>query len=184
MRQLRWNKVPGAMLAVALAMTLTTFSAEGSEVPFQEPSGSAQRAADGSQSEKSQRFAQEARRIEGVWEALVTRRVSATGEPTTAFLGMTSFFQGGSLMGTNSNPNPPTTHGRWEYLGGGRYLAVERFFRLNPDGSFAGVQRITRNITLDPDGLHLTGANTSEAFDVAGNLISRGCTTDVTNRVE
>ena len=173
-----------ATMGLALALTLTTMSAQGSELPQQEPSGFAQRAADGSPSDESQRFAQEARRIEGVWEAQVTRRVCATGEPTTTFLGMTSFFQGGSLMGTDSNPNPPTTHGRWEYLGGDRYLAVERFLRLNADGSFAGVQRITRNITLDPDGLHLTGVNTSEAFDVAGNLISRGCTTDVTTRVE
>lgn len=91
---------------------------------------------------------------------------------------------GGALLGTNSNPNPPTTHGRWQYLGQRRYLAVERFFRYDPDGSFAGVQRIVRNITLARDGKHFTGVNTSEAFDLDGNLIRTGCTTDITTRVE
>ncbi len=135
-------------------------------------------------SDESRRFDADARHIEGVWEALVTRRVCQTGEPIATFRGMTTFVRGGSLIGTNSNPNPPTTYGRWHYLGGRRYIAVERFFRRNPDGSFAGVQRIIRNITLARDRHHFTGINTSEAFDVDGNLIGTGCTTDMTTRVE
>jgi hypothetical protein len=132
----------------------------------------------------SGRFAREAGRLVGVWEAQVTRRVCTTGEPISTFRGMTNFVTGGSLVGTNSNPNPPTTYGRWRYLGDDRYVAVERFFRLNADGSFAGVQRITRNITMAEDGDHFTGVNTSEVFDPNGNLIASGCTTDVTQRVE
>lgn len=119
-----------------------------------------------------------------MWEAQVTRRVCATGEAISTFRGMTTFIRGGALIGTNANPNPPTTYGRWQYLGAQHDLAVERFFRYSADGSFAGVQRITRNITLDLDGMLFTGVNTSQAFDVEGNLIGSGCTTDVTARVE
>ena len=146
--------------------------------------GFAQESADALQSEELRRFAGNAGKIEGVWEAQVTRRVCGTGDPIATFRGMTNFIQGGSLIGTNSNPKPPTTYGRWQYVGKRRYVAVERFFRYSPDGSFAGVQRITRNITLSADDNHYTGINTVEIFDVDRNLIGTGCSTDDTTRVE
>jgi hypothetical protein len=139
---------------------------------------------DAGRADGSRKFARDAGRLEGVWEAQVTRRNCATGEPIGTFRGMTNFIAGGALIGTNSNPNPPTTYGRWYYLGARRYIAFERLFRYSPDGSFAGVQRITRNITLARDGYHFTGTNTSQVVDVEGNLIASGCTTDVTRRVE
>jgi hypothetical protein len=74
--------------------------------------------------------------------------------------------------------------GRWQYLGRRRYIDVERFFRYNPDGSFAGVQRITRNITLSRDGDHFTGTISVEIFDANDNLIGTGCSTELTKRVE
>ncbi len=184
-QQLRQQQL-GAALAIVLtvAVSPTPLGAQGLQTVPGTDLGLVQQSADEPRSGESRRFKENARKIEGVWEAQVTRRVCATGDPLTTFRGMTNFIRGGALIGTNSNPNPPTTYGRWQYLGGRRYLAVERFFRLNPDGSFAGVQRITRNITLGRDGYHFTGVNTSEVFDVDGNLIATGCTTDITTRVE
>jgi hypothetical protein len=172
----------GLVMAAVLTLTMTArTTAEQDQDTQQEFAADAQEVRGG---EHSRRFAREAARIEGVWEAQVTRRACATGEPLATFRGMTNFITGGALIGTNSNPNPPTTYGRWQYLGRNRYLAVERLFRFAPDGSFSGVQRITRHITLAPGGFNFTGNNTSEVFDTAGNLISTGCSTDITRRVE
>ena len=175
----------GAALAILITLTLTpplmaaweTSGVQGT------PPDLAQLSADDLATQGSQ-DRDKARQIEGVWESQVTRRACATGEAIGSFRGMTNFIRGGSLVGTNSNPNPPTTYGRWQHLGGRRYIAVERFFRYELDGSFAGVQRITRNILLSKEGFQFTGVNTSEAFDIDGNLIRTGCTTDVTYRVE
>jgi hypothetical protein len=171
-------------LATVVSLTLTQAVMGAQQPQVAEGTGFAQESADALQSEELRRFAGNARKIEGVWEAQVTRRVCGTGDPITTFRGMTNFIQGGSVIGTNSNPNPPTTYGRWQYLGKRRFVAVERFFRYNPDASFAGVQRITRTITLSADGNHFTGVNTAEVFDVDGNLIGTGCSTDETVRVE
>ena len=186
MRQTLRQHLPGAALAIVLTLTLTPALTATQEPPVAQSAQPelAQESPDTLQSEESRRFVGNARKIEGVWEAQVTRRVCETGDPIATFRGMTNFIRGGALIGTNANPNPPTTYGRWQYLGERHYIAVERFFRYNPDGSFAGLQRITRNITLSSDGNHFTGVNTSQAFDVNGNLIGVGCTTDVTRRVE
>ena len=187
MRQnLRRNLPAAAALAVVLTLTVAqaaTALQDPQTSPAFEPE-SAPEWVEGAPAEVSRKFQRDAGRLEGVWEAQVTRRVCATGEPIGTFRGMTNFIAGGALVGTNSNPNPPTTYGRWQYLGNRHYVAVERFFRSNPDGSFAGVQRITRNITLARDGFHFTGINTSQVFDVDGKLIASGCTTDITRRVE
>lgn len=176
------------MTGAALAMTLTlvlpqALAAVQEQSQMIEPKFS-QDPWPETQVQASGKFAREAGRLVGVWEAQVTRRVCATGAQISTFRGMTNFITGGSLMGTNSNPNPPTTYGRWQYLGKDRYVAVERLFRYSADGSFAGVQRITRNITMAEDGYHFTGVNTSQVFDVDNNLVAAGCSTDVTRRVE
>ena len=183
MRQ-TFRQFSSAALAALLSLTLTQARMGAQEPQVAQGTGFAQESADALQSEELRRFAANARKIEGVWEAQVTRRVCGLGDPIATFRGMTNFIQGGSVIGTNSNPNPPTTYGRWQYRGKRRYIAVERFFLYSPDGSFAGVQRITRDITLSADGNHFTGENTVEVFDVDGNLIRTGCSTDETIRVE
>jgi len=119
-----------------------------------------------------------------VWEAQVTLRNCQSGEAVGTLRGMTTFLRGGALVGTNANPNPPISFGKWQYLGGRRYSSVERFFRYNPDGSFAGVQRITRNFTLSRGGDRLTGTVSVEIFDANDILIATGCATETTRRVE
>ncbi|CAN5668927.1 hypothetical protein BH24ACI4_BH24ACI4_34560 [soil metagenome] len=177
--------VSGVALAIVVTLALTpALMAAGEPRGVQSPPLElAQGSPDELTPEESRDAHDRARQLEGVWEAHVTRRACDTGDPIGTFRGMTNFIRGGSLVGTNSNPNPPTTYGRWQHLGGRRYIAVERFFRY-ADGTFAGVQRITRNILLSREGNQFTGVNTSEAFDLDGNLIRTGCTTDISYRVE
>ena len=184
MRQQLLKQISGAALAIMLTLTVTQILVSAQEKPQAEQLQSAQESQDEQRSEQSRQSSANARRLEGVWEAQVTLRACQTGAPVGSLRGMTTFTRGGALVGTNANPNPPVSFGRWQYLGGQRYSSVERFFRYNPDGSFAGVQRITRNFTLNRDGDHFTGTINVEIFDVNDNLIGTGCATEITIRVE
>ncbi len=175
MRRKLLKPISGAALAIILASAFTQILVSAQE---------SQDLQDEQRSAESRESAGNARKLEGVWEAQVTLRVCQTGAPVGTLRGMTTFIRGGALVGTNANPNPPISFGRWQYLGGRRYSSVERFFRYHPDGSFAGVQRITRNFTLNRDGDHFTGTINVEIFDANDNLIGNGCATEITRRVE
>ncbi len=186
MRRKLLKPISGAVLAIILASAFThvLVSAQGSQDEQGKQLQSAQESQDEQRSEKSRQSSANARKLEGVWEAQVTLRVCQTGVAVGTLRGMTTFIRGGALVGTNANPNPPISLGRWQYLGGQRYSSVERFFRYNPDGSFAGVQRLTRNFTLSQDGDHFNGTISVEIFDANDNLIGTACATEVTKRVE
>ena len=175
MRRKLLKPISGAALAIILASAFTQILVSAQE---------SQDLQDEQRSAESRESAGNDRKLEGVWEAQVTLRVCQTGAPVGTLRGMTTFIRGGALVGTNANPNPPISFGRWQYLGGRRYSSVERFFRYHPDGSFAGVQRITRNFTLNRDGDHFTGTINVEIFDANDNLIGNGCATEITRRVE
>jgi hypothetical protein len=55
--------------------------------------------------------------------------------------------------------------------------------RFNSDGTFAGMQRVTRGFTLAADGKSQTSTNTSQTLDAAGVVLQNGCATDVSTRV-
>lgn len=73
--------------------------------------------------------------------------------------------------------------GRWQPLGGGHYSATFRFFRFLPDGTNTGLQKVTRDIQLDPGGSTFTGTVSFETSDTAGNVIATGCGTETSVRV-
>lgn len=74
--------------------------------------------------------------------------------------------------------------GTWRHLGGPHYAASFMFFRFNPDGTFAGTQKITQDIELvsGVDALEITA--TVEVFDANGNLVGTGCVTSTATRFE
>ena len=128
--------------------------------------------------------AKKAERIEGVWDARATIVNCQTGNPVVTFRAMTTFLHGGSMLDTNANP--PATRGpgfgRWQYLGGSQYSSTFRFFLYNPDGTFAGVRRVTQAIDLNGDDL--TSTVNIEVFDPNDNLVTTACATSVAKRVE
>jgi len=123
-------------------------------------------------------------RIEGVWDARATIINCQTGNPVVTFRAMTTFLHGGSMLDTNANP--PATRGpgfgRWQYLGGRQISSNIRFFLYNPDGSFAGVRRVTQVIDLNGDDL--TSTVSIEVFDPNDNLVTTACATSIAKRVE
>jgi hypothetical protein len=128
-----------------------------------------------------------ARKIEGVWDVRVTRRDCQTGEPTPMPPNrvMNMFIRGGTLLETGGRPTARGPGlGTWQYLGGRRYSAVFRFFRFNPDGSFAGTRKVTRTIELSRDENEFTATASDELFDANDNVIETGCATETATRLE
>ena len=129
-----------------------------------------------------------AKRIEGAWESQVNIVNPQTGATVATFRGLTLFIAGGSLTATNNTPHAPAlagpSIGRWEYLGKKSYAASFRFFRFNPDGSFAGSQRVTRAITMAAGAQGFTGTISFQTLDANDNVIQTGAGTETAVRVE
>ncbi len=170
----------GVALALVLAFTLTQTwvsaqedaqEREGVELP------------DESHGERSVR----ARRIEGVWDARVTIRRCDTGDPIINLRAMNMFIRGGTLTETGAGASPTLRGpglGTWQHLGGRHYISVFRFFRFNPDGSFAGTQKVTRTIDLSRDANEFTATASFEVFDANDGFIRAGCATETATRLE
>ena len=124
--------------------------------------------------------------VEGQWEAVITVRDCTTGATILTAKGQGVFHRGGTL--TDTNASPPTTRGvgfgTWRRDATAQnYTARFRFNRYNPDGTFAGTQRVTRVFTLSADGNTQTSTNTSQTLDAAGTVLQNGCASDVSTRV-
>ncbi|MGI8640873.1 MAG: Ig-like domain-containing protein [Pyrinomonadaceae bacterium] len=134
----------------------------------------------------AQDFELNARPIEGVFDARVSTFNCQTGAPIANFRAMDVFHRGGTL--TDTNAGPPTSRGpgfgTWRYLGGQLYTASFQFFRFNPDGTFAGSQRVIRpNITLSADGNQITGNVYAETLDPNDVVVAVVCGTSIATRV-
>lgn len=123
--------------------------------------------------------------VEGVWDAVITVRDCSSGATILTTRGQQMLHRGGTLSDTNASP--PTTRG----VGFGvwrrdataqNYNARFSFNRYNPDGSFAGTQRVTRVFTLSADGNTQTSSNSSQTLDAAGTVLQNGCAGDVSTR--
>ena len=127
-----------------------------------------------------------ARRIEGTWRTSGTVINCQSGAAIAPFLGLNTFMDGGSLFATGaSNPALTSTgYGVWEHAGGRSFINTIVSFRFNPDGTFAGTQKVTRQIELDTSGDQFTSTNSLEIADAAGNVIANRCSTETGHRLE
>ena len=123
-------------------------------------------------------------RLEGVWESHATL-TDCNGHILVASLAYEMFASGGTLTSTDNAP--PTQHGpglgTWRHLGGRNYAAPFQFFNFNPDGSFAGVQKINRLIVVAPNGHSYTSTVAFASYDPNGNLLFQGCGTETAVRL-
>ena len=129
-----------------------------------------------------------ARRIEGTWRVQITPRNCDTGVPAPiTFPGKNTFLSGGSMIGTGSTTTPyllSTGHGVWEHTGGRTFINTLEFFAYTQDHVLVGTQKVTRNIELSESGDEFTSTTMFEIIAPNGNVIGRGCATDVGTRLE
>ena len=121
--------------------------------------------------------------IEGVWTTDVTIRDCSSGAPVRTFKGLQMFARGGQLTATNNNPTAiqGPSLGVWSRSSGnGQYTATFRFFRYNPDGTFAGAQRVSRTIELAGD--KLTSTISVQVLDPTDQVLQTLCGTEESNR--
>ncbi len=129
--------------------------------------------------------AQQPNTLRGVWNSQVTL-TDCNGNTLAAFRARQMFIQDGSLISVDNAP--PTAHGtgfgRWRHLNGLNYGSPFEFYNFNPDGSFAGVQKIHRKIVLAADGNSYTSNVTFERLDPEGNVVFSGCGTETATRLQ
>lgn len=126
------------------------------------------------------------RRIEGLWDETVTIKDCSSGAALMVSRGTNLFIRGGALVATNNAP--PTVmgpaFGEWWHESRGYYFGAKmRLNRFNPDGSFAGIREIEREITLDNHADELTGTVSTHDYDPAGTLLAVICATESGTRV-
>ncbi len=123
--------------------------------------------------------------IVGVWEFQVNLVSCDTGQTVRRLRAATLFNAGGTLLDTNVAP--PSTRGPafgvWRYEPRSRRYEIDkRFYRYNPDGSFAGVTQIHRSLALDDEGDGMTGTIRTEFLGPNEELQSIGCGTETGTR--
>jgi hypothetical protein len=119
--------------------------------------------------------------IEGVWEAVASRRDCTTGAVTGTFRGAQVMHRGGTLSDTNIMPTAlrGPGWGIWSRNADGTYAVKFRFYTYNADGTWSGTAVVTSKRTLNADGTIYNGDTSSEVLDTAGTVIARTCVTDV-----
>jgi hypothetical protein len=119
-----------------------------------------------------------------VWDSQVTL-TDCNGNTLAVFRAFEMFNLGGTLTSTDNTP--PTLHGpglgTWQRTGMRTFSAPFQFFNFNPDGSFAGTQKINRQIHLAADGNSYTSIVTFLTYDPDGNLVFSGCGSEIATRL-
>jgi hypothetical protein len=118
-----------------------------------------------------------------VWDSQVTL-TDCNGHTLAVFRAVEMFNAGGTLNSIDNTP--PTLHGpgfgTWERTGPRTFRAPFQFFNFNADGSFAGTQKIERQIHVAAHGNSYTSMVTFGAYDPDGNLVFSGCGSEIATR--
>src|SRR5262249_12458660 len=129
-------------------------------------------------------FAQDAQTLEGTWRVTVTLRNCQTGTPIRTVLALNTFLPGGSMFEAANGILRSPSHGTWQKIDGQDYTATFMFFTFNPDGTWLGSNKITRNIMLGKDHQTFTAVASVGVFDASGKLTATGCATEAAQRFE
>ena len=174
MRQQLLRQVCSAALATLLTLTFTQIP-----VSAQDKSNDARSEQNGSSNSRE-------RTIEGVWRTQITPRDCQTGEPLLPFTpqGLITYHKGGTMSETSDAASRGPGHGVWNRKNRRRYDASFVFQLFNPDGTFAGTQKVTQNLRLDASGNRWEDNATFQIFDASDNVIVTGCATAVGTRFE
>ncbi|HEX6123804.1 MAG TPA: hypothetical protein VFZ23_00380 [Pyrinomonadaceae bacterium] len=124
----------------------------------------------------------------GTWDMTIYFKDCTTGEVLRQRPGLISFMFGGVMQefgtGQQIPQNRTDAQGTWSLSSGSSYASVAKTFRFNADGSYAGPVKLYRTIVLDRQSDTFEASVASEIYDLAGNLIARGCADEVGTRLQ
>lgn len=125
-------------------------------------------------------------RLAGVWNVQVTLiNCKTLVALRPAFAALNQFGMDGSEFEVGIATPPSQRYpsfGTWHYTGLYKYHSDFTFFLFNPDGSFAGTQDVSRDITLMPDGNTFHSVAEVWIYDPQHNLKKTPCATEVGTR--
>ncbi|MFZ2236815.1 MAG: hypothetical protein WAV67_10605 [Dokdonella sp.] len=120
------------------------------------------------------------RRIEGVWVEQIKITNCSTGATMAEFQATDMFIAGGAL--TDTSTQPPASRGpgfgTWWYAHGRNFGAAMRLNRYAPDGSFQGVNQVTRALSINADADELNGTISVRILNATGDLMMMACGTE------
>lgn len=125
--------------------------------------------------------------IEGVWRTRITQLNCQTGAVIRISRGLTTFNVGGTIAETSNALAPAFRspgHGLWEKQSSKTYFGSFVFQLFNPDGSFAGTQKISQTYQLSLFGDSYSSTGTVQISDPNDNIIANGCATATATRFE
>lgn len=124
--------------------------------------------------------------LEGSWNVQVTIRNCQTGAVIISFPAMNTFMRGGTMQeaGSSSSTLRAAGHGVWSHQNGRSFSSAFQFFRFNADGTYAGIQRVRRQIEVSRFGSSFDASATFEIFNPSGVLTATGCATETAVRFE
>lgn len=122
--------------------------------------------------------------LAGTWNHQLTVRNCTTGAPVAEGSSISSYGQGGVIVEVNPTPNPALRTagvGTWKYVGGRRYEMSLKYYRYNPDGSFAGKTLVDSDIEHRLDDT-LSQVAVIRIFNPVGVQVASGCATLASTR--
>jgi hypothetical protein len=130
-------------------------------------------------------------RLEGTWEALLTRRNCDTGDPLSGPLPeLLTFMSGGTMLDSTSAALPSTKtpgHGVWSHVAGNTYQYSFKFFSFGPPASptaFTGWAIVSQTLELNSTANEYTSSGTAHFYNTSGGLVGSGCSTTTATRFE
>lgn len=130
-------------------------------------------------------WAEDSPKIEGVWDVAVAIQSCGPNPVTIRNVQAMNLFMGdGSLTEMAVNIFRTPSMGRWRHAEDRTYTATFRFFRYTGQFTFASTAKVTRTITLSPDGNSFTSTGTVEDFDANNKLISSSCAVETATRLQ
>lgn len=126
----------------------------------------------------------QAQRLEGTWRVQLTPVNCQTGAAAPATSqSLNTFARGGSMVAAPALPGPPLL-GVWKHVEGQRFTNTVEGFRLNPDGTYAGMVKIKADLKLEEGFNEFTATDVFEFFNANGNSVGKGCLTRRGRRIE
>lgn len=126
-------------------------------------------------------------RLAGTWDAVVTIRDCATGNPMVTFNSIGTFAQGGTSVGSTAGiPQSLRTpeHGVWRHETGNTYAFKFKSFSFNSAGAPTGWVIVSHQLELDSDASSYTSSGGVQFFAPNGTQVGQGCSTAVGTRFD
>ena len=121
--------------------------------------------------------------LEGVWNSQLTL-TNCHGFTIRQLKAREMFMRGGTLASVDNSTQPGNGpgFGTWQYVGGYNFAAPFEFYQFNPDGTFAGVVKVSRTITVGTDLNSYTSSVAVSAYAPDGHLLFNACGTEAATR--